>query len=189
MPGKLKVSRYPRRLVTEIYRNQVENCCWYNHSHHVHNTKAILWHDKQDALNRPARLIGRKRIPGRRDEYQWDGDEDEADFVDWEAEYRVPVQRAAHEMGLLDIARHAKPRRVAKASRVAPSLDPGVEDDEEREQSEELEYRSDSWDIESEDWGFLASDSEEEEWEELNGEKRAYEPPKSYSAALRGQPR
>jgi hypothetical protein len=68
MPGKLKISRYPRRLVKEVsnrspcgpcrkqeelkkdsqvYREQGERCYWYNDSHHIRNTKAILWYDKQ----------------------------------------------------------------------------------------------------------------------------------------------
>jgi hypothetical protein len=67
-----------------------------------------------------------------------------------------------------------------------------VEDDADAEQSEGWDARSESWDIESEEWEMrseewaLAADSEAEEWEELHGEKLDHEPPKSYSAVLRG---
>ncbi|KAJ6589735.1 hypothetical protein B0H19DRAFT_1227092 [Mycena capillaripes] len=158
MPGKLRVSRYPRSLVEEIYRED-ERVFSYSHRGHVHRTKAILWSRHRAAINRPGRLIGRK--PGRRDEDQREAEEDDEveSIGDRDAEEQhAAVERHPHEVELLDIARPAK--RKARYHRHLHGRDEMGYQMAPLNQQMEWDDQSEEWDVTSEEW-----ESQSEEWE------------------------
>jgi len=108
----------------------------------------------------------------------------------------VDEKRSSNEpivVSLLDIARPAKRRGIAKKYEVLPTISRVIElDDSVRsEQWEEWESSSEAWDMQSEQWEsqseaweIPAGDHSAEEWEELYGDKFGSEARSSYSAIV-----
>ncbi|KAJ6453777.1 hypothetical protein C8R45DRAFT_1038851 [Mycena sanguinolenta] len=197
MPGKLRISRYPRRFVQQVYRSQKQGFGWSDRGD-IRATKAVLW-DNKAAMNRPARLKGRK--PGR-NEVHWEDDRDEDDETEFEEsdgpEGEVNFVQVEREIQLEAIARPVKPmprkEHRADGSRSQAGIDEErrvttvinmVDDTGTGEDGSEGE--SELWDIQSEDWDLFASDSEVEDWEELINEEEAANRTrrKSYAEVLR----
>ncbi|KAJ6522474.1 hypothetical protein B0H19DRAFT_1202768 [Mycena capillaripes] len=163
-------------------------------------------------IEKPMGII--RRNPGRMDGVQWNGDsfvcarqvdgegprahdvgawkEDEGD-----APLADETRPEPMVVSLLDIARPAKRRGVAKKYEVLPTIRRVIEleDDAASEQweqweagSEAWEVHSEQWESQSEGWEIPAGDYGAEEWEELYGHKFEQEGP-SYSAAVRSRQR
>ncbi|KAJ6601726.1 hypothetical protein DFH09DRAFT_1301926 [Mycena vulgaris] len=157
-----------------------------------------------------------RRNPGRMDGVQWNGDSFVCarqvdgdlsrvhDVGAWDAEDHesgpLPEEQGREErmvVSLLDMARPAKRRGVAKKYEVLPTIRRVIEleDDSTSEQWEQWEQweagsdawegQSEQWETQSEQWEIPVRDYGADEWEELYGEK--FEGAgRSYSAALRG---
>ncbi|KAJ7204552.1 hypothetical protein B0H12DRAFT_472288 [Mycena haematopus] len=153
-----------------------------------------------------------RRNPGRMDGVQWNGDSfvcarqidgDAAEIEDEGTRTRVEVlsdeQRARNEpmvVSLLDIARPAKRRGLAKKYQIVPRVPRAIEleDGMQSEQWEEWERGSDAWDVQSEQWETQSEvweipggDYGAEEWEELYGETFEKEARSSFAAVLSNQ--
>ncbi|KAJ7037670.1 hypothetical protein C8F04DRAFT_1092001 [Mycena alexandri] len=164
-------------------------------------------------VEKPVGII--RRNPGRMDGVQWNGDSfvcarqvdgdgfrpSEAGTWDQEEhdtsadDRRPPTEPIV--VSLLDIARPAKRRGVAKKYVVLPTIRRvmDLEDDTQSEQWEQWEAGSDAWDVQSEQWETQSEQWEipggdygAEEWEELYGEK-SEQATRSYSSALRADER
>ncbi|KAJ7451284.1 hypothetical protein B0H11DRAFT_316018 [Mycena galericulata] len=158
-----------------------------------------------------------RRNPGRMDGVQWNGDSFvcarqvdgdvsrvhdvvavDAEEQDDELLFEQRPQEGRLVVSLLDIARPAKRRGVAKKYEVLPTVRRVIEldgDNTHSEQWEQWEGRSEAWDTQSEQWEsqseqweIPAGDYGAEEWEELYGEKFEREA-RSYSEALRSNQR
>ncbi|KAF7375795.1 Peptide hydrolase [Mycena sanguinolenta] len=137
-----------------------------------------------------------RRNPGRMDGVQWngdsfvcarqvDGDTPNAEVEDegTRTEAGSDEQRPRDEpmvISLLDIARPAKRRGLAKKYQIVPRIGRviEIEDGTQSEQWEDWERESDLWDVQSEQWEtqsevweIPSGDYGAEEWEELYGEK------------------
>ncbi|KAJ7127256.1 hypothetical protein C8R43DRAFT_1074931 [Mycena crocata] len=158
-------------------------------------------------IEKPVGLI--RRNPGRMDGVQWNGDsfvcarqvDGVHDENGWDAEEQEDAvyseeQRPEAQMvvSLLDIARPAKRRGVAKKFEVLPTVQRVIEleDDAVSEQWEQWEAGSDAWDVQSERWDSQSEqweipegDHTAEEWEELYKECLEKES-RSYSSAVQG---
>ncbi|KAJ7778016.1 hypothetical protein DFH07DRAFT_1056340 [Mycena maculata] len=156
-------------------------------------------------VERPAGIV--RRNPGRMDGVQWngdsfvcarqvDGDVSRRHDGSWDAEEHVNELRDGGPcddrvvVSLMDIARPAKRRGVAKKFEVLPTIRRVIEvdDDAQSEQWEEWEAESDAWEMMSEQWESQSEafgDYGAEEQEELYGEKIELDR-RSYSAAVLG---
>ncbi|KAJ7093513.1 hypothetical protein C8R44DRAFT_890733 [Mycena epipterygia] len=206
-----ELSAHSPRVVRKAFRAQASSA-GLSYRAAIAATKAK---DAEDGkkVERPTGLI--RRNPGRMDGVQWNGDSfvcarqvdgdvtRPLDVGAWDAEdqentpgseERGPQERMV--VSLLDIARPAKRRGVAKKYEVLPTIRRVIEleDDAGSEQWEQWESGSDIWDtqserweIQSEQWEIPARDFAADEWEELYAHK--LEEPRSYSSALRGDQR
>ncbi|KAJ7466447.1 hypothetical protein FB451DRAFT_1260889 [Mycena latifolia] len=162
-------------------------------------------------VEKPAGIV--RRNPGRMDGVQWNGDSFVCaqqidgnvarphEAMTWDAEDAEgttgPQERGAMVVSLLDIARPAKRRGVAKKYEVLPTIQRvmELEDDAVSEQWEQWEEESEAWDVQSEQWESQSEQWEipirdygADEWDELYGEKFGGAG-RSYSEALRGDQR
>ncbi|KAJ7605115.1 hypothetical protein DFH06DRAFT_1253263 [Mycena polygramma] len=198
------VSAHSPRVVRKAFRAEAA-------SKGLSYKEAIVANKAKDAaegkkIEKPVGII--RRNPGRMDGVQWngdsfvcarqvDGDGPRAhDVGAWEEDDSVVSDEKRADdtpmvISLLDIARPAKRRGVARKYEVLPTIPRVIEleDDATSEQWEQWEAGSDVWEVQSEQWEnqsdvweIPASDDAAEE--ELYGEKSERQIP-SYSSALR----
>ncbi|KAJ7183950.1 hypothetical protein C8R46DRAFT_1344600 [Mycena filopes] len=205
-----ELSAHSPRVVRKAFRAQASSA-GLTYRAAIAATKAQAAEDGKK-IEKPVGII--RRNPGRMDGVRWNGDSFvsppavDGDAGAWDDDEREPSaatdeRRAPTEpmvVSLLDIARPAKRRGVAKKYVVLPTIrrvmDLEDSDDVHSEQWEQWEAGSDAWDAQSEQWDtqseqweIPAGDYGAEEWEELYGEKSEQAVVRSYSSALRADER
>ncbi|KAF8147122.1 hypothetical protein K438DRAFT_1780219 [Mycena galopus ATCC 62051] len=171
MSGKLRISRYPRRVVQEAYLAQKRRF-EFSDRRDIHAVKVTLW-DKKHA----------------------DGDADAEVDVTYLATRATGALSIAgrsatprhHDDCSMNEAFSEKPEAdIQKESRKTPGTTPVLASDSEREQ---WEGQPGSSDTQRDEWDLVASDSDSEaedsEWEKVTEEFYPGPPKRSYAAVLR----